>query len=81
MIYHFFVFSLNDQYVNYSNEEYNKLIKRIEKTNSNIKIYILNDNHFIDNSKEEFFQIVQISLRQNNIIIFVFVNYTFFDIE
>ena len=53
-----FVFSLNDQYVNYSNEEYNELIKRIEKTNSNIKIYILNDNHFIDNSKEEFFQIV-----------------------
>ena len=54
-----FVFSLNDQYVNYSNEEYNKLIKRIEKTNSNIKIYILNDNHFIENLKEEFFQILK----------------------
>ena len=54
-----FVFSLNDQYVNYSNEEYNELIKRIEKTNSNIKIYILNDNHFIENLKEEFFQILK----------------------
>ena len=54
-----FIFSLNNQYVNYSNEEYNEFIKRIEKTNSNIKIYILNDNYFIENLKEEFFQILK----------------------
>ncbi len=53
-----FVFSLNDQYVNYTNKEYKELIQRIEKANSYIKVSILKDDHFIENSKDEFFRIV-----------------------
>ena len=53
-----FVFSLNDQYVNYTNKEYKELIQRIEKANSHIKVSILKDDHFIENSKDEFFRIV-----------------------
>ena len=53
-----FVFCLNDQYVNYTNNEYKELIQRIEKANSYIKLSFLKDNHFIENSKDEFFRIV-----------------------
>ena len=53
-----FVFSLNDQYVNYTNKEYKELIQRIEKANSYIKLSFLKDDHFIENSKDEFFRIV-----------------------
>ena len=53
-----FVFSLNDQYVNYTNKEYKELIQRIEKANSYIKVSVLKDDHFIENSKDEFFRIV-----------------------
>ena len=53
-----FVFSLNDQYVNYSHEDYQKLIKRIEKSNKEISVYTLEDDHFIQNSMEQFYQII-----------------------
>ena len=53
-----FVFSLNDQYINYSHDEYKKLIERIENSNDFININIINDNHFIENSFDKFYNIV-----------------------
>jgi pimeloyl-ACP methyl ester carboxylesterase len=53
-----FVFSLNDQYINYSHDEYKKLIERIENLNDFININIINDNHFIENSFDKFYNIV-----------------------
>ena len=53
-----FVFSLNDQYINYSHDEYKKLIERIKNSNDFININIINDNHFIENSFDKFYNIV-----------------------
>ena len=53
-----FVFSLNDQYINYSHNEYKKLIERIKNSNDFININIINDNHFIENSFDKFYNIV-----------------------
>ena len=53
------VFSLNDQYVNYTHEDYQKLIKKIENANKNINIYILKDDHYIENSKDEFYKLIK----------------------
>ena len=53
-----FVFSLNDQYINYSHDEYKKLIERIENSNDFININIINDNHFLENSFDKFYNIV-----------------------
>ena len=53
-----FVFSLNDQYVNYSHADYQKLIKRIENSNKEISVCTLKDDHFIQNSMEQFYQII-----------------------
>ena len=52
-----FVFSLNDQYINYSHDEYKKLIERIKNSNDFININIINDNHFIENSFDKFYNI------------------------
>ena len=54
-----FVFSLNDQYVNYTHEDYQKLIKKIGNANKNINTYILKDDHYIENSKDEFFKLIK----------------------
>lgn len=53
-----FVFSLHDQYVNYTDDEYKELIDRIKNSNRNINIYILNDDHYIEKSLGEFYEIV-----------------------
>ena len=53
------VFSLNDQYVNYTHEDYQKLIKKIENANKNINIYILKDDHYIENTKDEFYKLIK----------------------
>lgn len=53
-----FVFSLNDQYVNYTYENYKKLIKSIENSNKLINTYVIKDDHFIENSMEEFYKLV-----------------------
>jgi predicted alpha/beta hydrolase family esterase len=54
-----FIFSLNDQYVNYTHEDYQKLIKKIENANKNINTYALNDDHYIENSKDEFYKLIK----------------------
>ena len=53
-----FVFGLNDLYINYSHDEYKKLIERIKNSNDFININIINDNHFIENSFDKFYNIV-----------------------
>ena len=53
-----FVFSLNDQYINYTHEDYYKLIKRIENANKNINVSIIKDDHFIENSMYEFYKLI-----------------------
>ena len=53
-----FVFSTNDQYVHFSKQKYEKLIKRIEGSNPNVSIFTIDDDHFLTNSFDVFYTLV-----------------------
>ena len=61
-----FVFSLNDQYINYNYEDYNQLIMRIKNANENINVYILKDDHFIEKSMDEFYKVINNFCQESN---------------
>ena len=61
-----FVFSLNDQYINYNHEDYNQLIMRIKNANENINVYILKDDHFIEKSMDEFYKVINNFCQESN---------------
>lgn len=60
------VFSLEDQYVNYNKDEYKELIERIKFCNDNINVYMLNDDHYIEKSMDEFYQVVNKFINEKN---------------